>query len=68
MDNELFIPNKKHLKGEDGFKSMTIRSKSEIVDKIDHIAYATNNSRNTIVNMILEYGIKHCKFDENPKP
>ena len=60
MEKKLII-NKKTLKGEDGYKIFSIRIKDETVAKLDNLASLTNRSRNELINLLLDYGIKNCE-------
>ncbi len=59
--NEKLIINKKNLKGEDGYKTFSIRVKEEIVFKLNELSKETNRSRNELINILLEYAIKNSK-------
>lgn len=50
-------------RGEDGNKIVSVRMKDEIVDALDKLAGETNRSRNELINMILEYGLKNIKIE-----
>ena len=60
MDKKLII-NKKSLKGEDGYKTFSIRIKDETVVALDALSEATNRSRNELINLLLDYGINNCE-------
>ena len=42
-------------RGDDGYKTFSIRIKNETVDKIDKIASESNLSRNQIIQEILDF-------------
>ena len=50
---------KKQLKGEDGYKTFSIRIKDEFVDKLNCIAIETGMSRNEIISIFIQYGIEN---------
>ena len=54
---EKLIINKKSLKGEDGYKTFSIRIKDETVANLDKLAKETNRSRNELINILLDYAI-----------
>lgn len=54
---EKLIINKKSLKGEDGYKTFSIRIKDETVLNLDKLAEQTNRSRNELINILLDYAI-----------
>ena len=60
MKDKLII-NKKSLKGEDGFKTFSIRIKDETVAKLDDLAKETNRSRNVLINILLDYAMNNCE-------
>ena len=60
MDDKLII-NKKNLKGEDGYKTFSVRIKEETVAKLNKLSEETNRSRNELVNILLEYAIDNSK-------
>lgn len=59
--NEKLIISKKNLKGEDGYKTFSIRIKDEIVFKLNELSKETNRSRNELINILLEYAINNSK-------
>jgi len=58
------ISKKDHAKGEDGYKTFSIRIKEETVAQLDDLAKKSNRSRNQLINIFLEYGVKHCEIVE----
>ena len=58
---EKLIINKKSLKGEDGYKTFSIRIKDETVLKLDRLAEETNRSRNELINILLDYAIENSE-------
>ncbi len=60
MKEKLIIP-KKDLKGEDGYKTFSIRIKETTVDELDKLAADTNRSRNELINILLDYAIQSCE-------
>ena len=61
---EKLIINKKSLKGEDGYKTFSIRIKDETVANLDKLAQQTNRSRNELINLILKYGIENLEITQ----
>lgn len=55
--NEKLVINKKNLKGEDGYKTFSVRLKDEIVNKLNNLSEQTNRSRNELINILLDYAI-----------
>ncbi len=60
MEDKLII-NKKNLKGEDGYKTFSVRIKEETVAKLNKLSEETNRSRNEIINILLDYAIDNSK-------
>lgn len=58
---EKLIIKKKGLKGEDGYKTFSIRIKEETVADLERLAEQTNRSRNEIINILLDYAIDNCE-------
>lgn len=60
MEEKLII-NKKSLKGEDGYKTFSIRIKEDTVSKLNKLSDETNRSRNELINILLDYAMDNCK-------
>lgn len=60
MEDKLIIP-KKSLKGEDGYKTFSIRVKDQTVERLDDLAKDTNRSRNELINILLDYALDNCE-------
>lgn len=58
---EKLIINKKSLKGEDGYKTFSIRIKDETVEKLEELSQKTNRSRNELINILIDYAIDNCE-------
>lgn len=58
---EKLIISKKSLKGEDGYKTFSIRIKDETVSNLDLLSKETNRSRNELINILLDYAIGNCE-------
>lgn len=59
--NEKLIIKKKFLKGEDGYKTFSIRIKDETVEKLNQLSNETNRSRNELINLLLDFAIEHSE-------
>lgn len=59
--NDKLIINKKSLKGEDGYKTFSIRIKEETVRRLDELSKSTNRSRNELINILLDFAIDHSE-------
>ena len=60
MDEKLIIP-KKTLKGEDGYKTFSIRIKDETVTRLDDLSRETGRSRNELIGTLLDFALEHCE-------
>lgn len=58
---EKLIINKKSLKGEDGYKTFSIRIKDETVTRLNKLSDETNRSRNELINILLDYAMDNCE-------
>ena len=56
-------PLKIKKRGEDGNKVITVRIKEDILAEIDRIAKEINCSRNELINIILQYGIRNIEIE-----
>lgn len=62
QENKLVIRPKK-VKGEDGYKTFSIRIE-ETVEKLDDVVSRTGHSRNELIGIFLEYALDHCVIEE----
>ena len=63
-ENELIIYPKRP-KGEDGYKTFSIRIKEDLVERINDMASQSGYSRNELIGRFLEYAIDHCTIVDN---
>lgn len=59
---EKLIISKKSLKGEDGYKTFSIRIKDDTVIKLDTLSKESNRSRNELINILLDFAIENCEI------
>lgn len=64
MANKDLIIKPKRAKGDDGYRTFSIRIKEEIVSKLDNISTQTGHSRNELIGLLLEYEIENCRVEE----
>lgn len=62
--DKLKITKKDELKGEDGHKVFSVRLRDETVTALEAMAEKTNRSRNELINLLLEFGIKNSEIVE----
>ena len=61
MSNETLKIKKR---GEDGNKVITVRIKEKTLSALDKIAGENNYSRNELINIMLEYGVKNIQIEK----
>lgn len=49
-------------RGEDGNKIITVRIREDILAGLDRLANESNYSRNELINIILDYGVKNIEI------
>lgn len=64
MESKDLIIHSKHPKGEDGYKTFSIRIKDELCERINDISEQTGHSRNELIGIFLSYAIDHCTIAE----
>ena len=62
-NNPLKISKKERAKGDDGFKTFSIRVKDGTVADLDAMTIKTDRSRNEIINILLEYAILNSEIE-----
>lgn len=60
---EKLVISKKSLRGDDGYKTFSVRIKDETVNALDELSKTTNRSRNELINILLSYAIKNCEVE-----
>lgn len=66
MERDELVIRPKGLKGEDGYRTFSIRVREETVAKIDAIAARTGRSRNELIGLFLTYAVDRCKVEDTP--
>ena len=52
---------RKNLKGEDGYKTFSIRIKEKTAANLDLLSKQMNRSRNELINLLLDYAIENSE-------
>ena len=52
-------PRRIKRKGEDGYKLISVRIREDTLSALDKMAAETRYSRNELINLILEHGVKN---------
>ena len=64
MDNTNLVIHPKRAKGEDGYRTFSVRVKEDIVKQVNEIAAKTGRSRNELIGILLEYALARCTISE----
>ena len=64
MSEERLVLQPKRKKGEDGYKTFSIRVKEDLVEKINDVAAQTGYSRNELIGKLLTFAIDRCTIAE----
>ena len=56
-------PLKIKKRGEDGNRVISVRIKESTLSEIDKVTSESNYSRNELINLILEHGIKNIEIE-----
>lgn len=64
MNEDKLIIKAKKIKGEDGYKTFSIRIKDEIVDELECVVNKSGRSRNELIGILLEYALRHCIIED----
>ena len=60
---EKLIINRKGLKGDDGYRTFSIRIREEAVAGLDRLSAETNRSRSELINILLDFAIRNCEVE-----
>lgn len=63
-NTENLILHPKKPKGEDGYKTFSIRVREETVSKIEDISAQTGHTRNELIGIFLDYAVEHCVIEK----
>ena len=64
MKDDRLVITPKYPKGEDGYKTFSIRIKDDTVKSLDEIAQKTGRSRNELIGLFLEFAIDRCEIKD----
>ena len=62
MPNKKLTITQKYPRGDDGYKTLSIRVKKEIIEGIDVISEKTERSRNELIGTLLEYALENSEI------
>ena len=60
---EKLIIHPKRPKGDDGYKTFSVRIREDIVQRIDEISAQTGRSRNELIGILLEFSLDRCSIE-----
>lgn len=63
MTGDALIVTVKRPKGEDGYKTFSVRLKERMVNRMDEISKETGRSRNELIGLFLEYALDHYMLE-----
>mgnify|MGYP003312448400 CR=1 FL=1 len=63
MDMEKLVLPPKRPKGEDGYKTFSIRIQDELVEKINELAAKSGYSRNELIGKLLRFAVDRCDIE-----
>ena len=64
MSNDKLIIRPKKVRGDDGYRTFSIRVRDTTVDRISNLANQTGHSRNELICRFLEYALDNCAVTE----
>lgn len=64
MKEEKLVLHPKKNKGDDGYKTFSIRIKEETVNELEDVVAKTGHSRNELIGILLEYALEHCSVED----
>lgn len=64
MSDKLIITKKSSLRGEDGYKTFSIRIKDSTVNKLEELCGKTNRSRNELINILLDWAVENTEVTD----
>ncbi len=63
MKDDKLVIHPKRAKGDDGYKTFSVRVREDIVQRIDEISAQTGRSRNELIGTFLEYAVDRCTVE-----
>ena len=61
MSKDKIIIHPKHPKGDDGYKTFSIRIKETYLSQLEQLCAESGCSRNELIVKFIEYGLQHCE-------
>ena len=64
MANRNLVIRPKHFKGDDSYRTFSVRFKVETIERLDDLSSKTGHSRNHLMEMIVEQALDCCIIEE----
>ena len=64
MNKNIVITRRAGVRGEDGYKTFSVRIKDDTVTALEKLAKQSNRTRNELINILLEYAVNNCEIAE----
>ncbi len=64
MKTKFTISKKPTLKGDDGYKTFSIRIRKETSDKLDELSAKTGHSRNALISNLLQMALNNIEIKD----
>ena len=64
LKGTIIIRKKSGLRGEDGYKTFSVRLREETVVALEALAVKSNRSRNEVINLILEQALDNSNIED----
>ena len=64
LKRTIVIRKKSGIRGEDGYKTFSVRLREETVAELEALAEKSNRSRNEIINIVLEQALGNIEVTE----
>lgn len=63
MNSGPLVVTVKRPKGEDGYRTFSVRLRESMVSRMDDISRETGRSRNELIGLFLEYALEHYTLE-----
>ncbi len=65
MTNQELKIQRKMARGDDNYKTFSVRLPKELVNEIEKLTKESNYSRNELMTILLNYAVKHCSITDD---
>ena len=65
MTKDALIVTIKRPKGEDGYRTFSVRLRESVVNQMDDISRETGRSRNELIGLMLDYALPRIKIESD---